>query len=54
LEAAIPLAQLGTSAKPGASWRLNFRRKQKRLNTSGDWQVPISYDPRSFGWLIMK
>lgn len=54
LEAAIPLAQLGVSAKPGDVWRLNFRRKQKRLNTSGDWQVPIAYDPRSYGWLMMK
>ena len=53
LEAAIPLAQLGVTGKEGEAWRLNFRRKQKRLNTSGDWQVPISYDPRSFGRLVM-
>jgi hypothetical protein len=53
LEAAIPLAQLGATGKAGEAWRLNFRRKQKRLNTSGDWQVPISYDPRSFGRLVL-
>jgi len=53
IEAAIPLAQLGVTGKAGEAWRLNFRRKQKRLNTSGDWQVPISYDPRSFGRLVL-
>jgi hypothetical protein len=54
LEVAIPLAQLGATGKAGEAWRLNFRRKQKRLNTSGDWQVPITYDFRTYGRLIMK
>jgi predicted phosphodiesterase len=54
IEARIPLAQFETIAKPGQQWSLNFRRKQKRFNSSIDWQVPISYDPKMFGFLIMK
>jgi hypothetical protein len=55
IEARIPLAQLGISkAESSQSWGLNFLRKQRRLNTSADWQVPIDYDPQTFGELIFK
>jgi predicted phosphodiesterase len=54
IEARIPLDQLQTTATAGQEWGINFRRKQKRLNSAADWQVPIQYDPKSFGSLIMK
>jgi len=54
IEARIPLDQLGAEAKRGKIWGVNFRRKQKRLNTSADWLVPISYDPETYGFLMMK
>jgi hypothetical protein len=54
IEAKIPLSQFNTEGKAEKNWRINFRRKQKRLNESGDWQTPISYDPNTFGFLIMK
>ncbi len=36
------------------SWRLNFRRKQARTWGSADWQVPIDYDPRTFGEIDLE
>jgi hypothetical protein len=54
IEARIPLAQLEATAKPGQQWGINFRRKQKRFNSAADWQVPIQYDPKTYGMLIMK
>lgn len=54
MEARIPLAQLGAKIKPGQEWGLNFRRKQARLATSANWQVPIDYDPSTFGRLVFK
>jgi UDP-2,3-diacylglucosamine pyrophosphatase LpxH len=54
VEAAIPLVQFGTIGKPGTKWGINFRRKQKRSGTAGDWQAPIDYNPKTFGMLIMK
>jgi predicted phosphodiesterase len=54
LEARIPLEQFKVKAKTGDKWGINFRRKQKRLNSSADWQVPIQYDSKTFGKLIMK
>ncbi len=54
LEVSIPLKQLGIIAAPNQSWGLNFLRKQKRLNTAGDWQVPIDYNPDSFGILKLQ
>jgi hypothetical protein len=53
-EAAIPLEQLGTRGEFEKSWAVNFRRKQKRLETSADWQVPITYDPIDYGYLVMQ
>ncbi|TET44888.1 hypothetical protein E3J62_09115, partial [candidate division TA06 bacterium] len=54
IEARIPLDQLGAEAKRGKIWGTNFRRKQKRLNTSADWLVPINYDPETYGFLMMR
>ncbi len=54
VEARIPLAQFKVAGESGKNWRLNFRRKQKRLNSSGDWQVPIEYNPETYGTLIFK
>ncbi len=53
-EARIPLTQLGATADSGQEWGINFRRKQKRLDSSCDWQVPIDYNPKTFGTLVMK
>jgi predicted phosphodiesterase len=54
VEAAIPLAEIEAEAKAGRQWALNFRRKQRRLDTAADWQVPISYDPAVYGLLEFK
>lgn len=54
IEARIPLKQLEAKAVAGQQWGINFRRKQKRFNSAADWQVPIVYNPRSLGLLIMK
>ncbi len=54
IEARIGLEQFGVTAETGRDWRLNFRRKQKRLDTAGDWQVPIDADPNSYGRLIFR
>jgi predicted phosphodiesterase len=54
IEARIPLDQLDTENQSGKKWSLNFRRKQKRLDTSADWLVPISYDPKDYGILVLK
>jgi hypothetical protein len=54
LEAAIPLTQFGTSGYPGKKIGLNFRRKQQHTRNNADWQVPIDYDPKSFGIMTLK
>jgi len=54
IEVQIPTAQFGVQIKSGQKWRLNFRRKHKRLNTAADWQSPISGDPDTYGYMIMK
>jgi hypothetical protein len=54
VEAAIPLKQIGATVRQGTKMGLNFRRKQARLSSSADWQVPIDYDPKTFGILIME
>jgi hypothetical protein len=54
LEVRIPLATFGVTAEPGSVWGLNFRRKQARTTASADWQVPIDYNPRSFGELVFE
>jgi hypothetical protein len=54
IEIRIPLEQLGTVGAYEQTWALNFRRKQRRLNSSADWQVPIGYDPQDYGILVMR
>lgn len=54
IEARIPLEQFGFKAESGQEWGINFRRKQKRLNSAADFQVPIQYDPETYGALIMQ
>lgn len=54
IEARIPLDQLDTKGETGKTWQLNFRRKQKRLNTAADWMVPLDYNPKGYGVLVMK
>ncbi|HBC47894.1 MAG TPA: hypothetical protein DCZ43_12670 [candidate division Zixibacteria bacterium] len=55
MEARIPLSRLGVSAPAqGQSWGLNFLRKQRRLNTSANWQIPIDFDPQTFATLTFK
>jgi predicted phosphodiesterase len=54
VEMRIPIAQFATRIGKNQPWRLNFRRKQPRLGTSGDWQVPIDYDPATFGFLQFR
>jgi predicted phosphodiesterase len=53
VEARLPLAQFGVSAKPGDVWGLNFRRKQPGRKANSDWQ-PISYDPHGLGLMFIK
>jgi predicted phosphodiesterase len=53
VEAKLPLAQFGTSAKPGDVWGLNFRRKQPGRKANADWQ-PISYDPHGLGLMLIN
>jgi predicted phosphodiesterase len=54
MEARIPIAQLGASLDKEDTWRLNFRRKQSRLNGAANWQTPIDYDPSTYGIMTMK
>ncbi|MDD4052119.1 MAG: metallophosphoesterase [candidate division Zixibacteria bacterium] len=54
VEAAVPLKQFGVIGKPGATWGLNFRRKQPRYDVAGEWQAPLDYNPASFGWMMMR
>ncbi len=54
LEVAIPLTELGAALDGNDVWRINFRRKQQRAEAVEDWQVPIDYNPNTFGELILK
>ncbi len=54
IEACIPMSQLGVTIESGETWRVNFRRKQHRLNDSYALQVPWSYDPSTLGALRFK
>jgi len=49
VEIKIPFRELGVDVARGHTWGLNFRRKQQRVRGAADWQVPIDYDPRTFG-----
>lgn len=52
IEIKIPFSQLKALPKKGDIWDINFRRKQKRLNSSSDWMYPITYDIKYYG--LMK
>jgi hypothetical protein len=54
IEIRVPLDQLGVRGQYEGIWALNFRRKQRRLGTAADWQVPIGYDPLGYGKLVMR
>ncbi|MBA7695479.1 hypothetical protein ES703_104107 [subsurface metagenome] len=50
IEIAIPFSALkAETPKPGDEWRINFRRKEMALESTADWQYPISYDVNYFG-----
>jgi 3',5'-cyclic AMP phosphodiesterase CpdA len=54
-EAAIPVASLGLETiMAGDEWRINFRRKEQAKGGSADWQYPIGFDPRRFGYLSFE
>ncbi len=48
-EIAIPFETLAADISANSTWKLNFRRKQQRTSAAADWQVPIDYDPVTFG-----
>jgi len=52
IEIRIPFSQLKAKPKKGDVWEINFRRKQKRLNSTSDWLYPITYDTKYYG--LMK
>jgi len=55
LEAAVPLEALGVDGVvAGDEWRTNFRRKEQAKGSSADWQYPIGFDPRRFGYLAFE
>jgi len=55
IEVKIPIKQLGLKEiKTDDRMRLNFRRKQSRLNTASNWQTPIEYYADTYGFLIIK
>jgi predicted phosphodiesterase len=54
-EAAIPAATLGAEGiLAGDEWRVNFRRKEQAKGSSADWQYPIGFDPRRFGYMVFE
>jgi predicted phosphodiesterase len=54
-EAAIPVATMGLDGVvAGDQWRANFRRKEQAKKSSADWQYPIGFDPRRFGYLAFE
>jgi hypothetical protein len=55
LEARIPLKDLGvTEVHSGDRWRVNFRRKQQRMETSANWMAPITYYPETYGEMVFE
>ena len=54
IEAKIPLEQLNAKIGENETWGINFRRKQPRLKTAADWQLPISFDPNTLGVMKME
>jgi hypothetical protein len=54
LEARVTVDQLGATISKGDKWRLNFRRKQRTLGFNADWQVPIDYNPDTYGVMTVE
>lgn len=54
IEIGIPVDQFGLSSEAAQQWRLNFRRKQRRIGETADWQIPIGYDPATFGFMDFR
>ncbi len=54
VEMRIPLAQFAATPDSGDRWRLNFRRRQVRMNSSASFQTSWSYDPAAFGELVFE
>jgi predicted phosphodiesterase len=54
VEIRIPLETIGGNVRANPVWRTNFRRKQARTHAAADWQMPIDYDPRTFGELTFE
>ena len=53
-EVRLPFSAFGVGSGETGVWGLNFRRKQQRTQSQADWQVPIDYNPKSFGELILE
>jgi hypothetical protein len=51
VEVSIPFSAIGLDGPPEGPVGLNFRRKQPDAWPPADWQVPIDYDPHTFGQL---
>jgi len=54
IEARIPFSELGVEGTSEREWGINFRRKQARMKSTADWLYPISYDPSTFGVLVLE
>ena len=50
-EVRVPMEDIGGDVAADPDWRLNFRRKQARTSSACDWQIPIDYNPTTFGEL---
>ena len=53
IEIKVPLAQFDVSARAKDQMGLNFRRKQFRLQSAADWQVPLVGDPKALGKMVL-
>jgi hypothetical protein len=54
-EIAIPFTALETDTpEVGDEWRVNFRRKEMSVESSADWQYPISYYAEYFGRMVFE
>jgi len=55
IEVRIPRESLGIETASGKVLGANFRRKLSRARGGvADWQVPIDYNPRTFGELVLN
>ncbi|MBC8450797.1 hypothetical protein H8D73_01135, partial [bacterium] len=53
-EVKLPFSAFGVGSGEAGVWGLNFRRKQHRTQSQADWQVPIDYNPKTFGELTLE